>query len=204
MYVIYKVSNGEIVKTVSCPPSMIEAQIKDGQAWIESLESHSWMTHKVVQGELVELSEARVPPTPEHQWDDENLIWVDPVTLSDRKSTALARIDEFAGAARLRYITSVPGQAETYAKKEEQARQWASSGFTGNAPSFIAAEATALNRDPISVAQEIIGLADIWSNYKGPEIEACRRKWKVSVENALSNEEVNVLLSQAENELSTL
>lgn len=204
MYLIFKISNGEIIKTVNCPPSMIEAQIKDGQAWIESSESHSWMTHKVVQGELVELSEARVPPTPEHQWDDENLIWVDPVTLSDRKSAALACIDEFAGTARLRYITSVPGQAETYQKKELQAREWAASAFAGDAPSFIAAEASALGKDPQALASEVISLADYWSNVKGPAIEAARRKWKVTIEAATDPATIPGLIETARAELGAL
>lgn len=57
-------------------------------------------------------------------------------------------------------------------------------GFSGQAPGFIAAEAEALNLNPIAVATEVIQLADYWANVKGPEIEATRRKWKVAIEAA--------------------
>ena len=130
--------------------------------------------------------------------------WEDPRSITDAAAPALDRIDQLAGKARLRYITSVPGQAETYTKKEEQARTWAATGFVGDAPSFIAAEATALGRTPQSVATEIIGLADYWANSKGPQIEACRRKWKVAVESATSVIQVDNLIIQAIAELDSL
>lgn len=148
-------------------------------------------THYVIDSELLEYTE------PERArkllsglpWDNRTMAPVaDESAKAGRAAAesnlAAAAVDEAAGRTRLKYITSVPGQAETYQRKEQQAREWAATGFTGDAPSFIAAEAQALNLDPTNVATEVIQLADYWANVKGPEIEATRRKWKVAVEAA--------------------
>ena len=155
----------------------------------------------VVGSEYFQLPEK---PSQHHTFNWQTKEWEDPRSVTDAIAPALDRVDQLAGKARLRYITSVPGQAETYQKKEEQARTWAATGFVGDAPSFISAEATALGRTPQSVATEIIGLADYWANSKGPQIEACRRKWKVAVESATSVIQVDNLIIQAIAELDSL
>lgn len=124
--------------------------------------------------------------------------------LHSAKGSALSVIDEEAGRARLRYITSVPGQAETYTRKEQQAREWSASGFVGDAPPFIAAEAEALGRTHQSVAEEVIALADQWANVTGPVIEACRRKWKVAIEAATTIEGVTAARDAGMAELAGL
>lgn len=124
--------------------------------------------------------------------------------LHAAKAAALGAIDTEAGRARLRYITSVPGQAETYQRKEQQARAWAETGFTGPAPSFIAAEADALGRSARAVAEEVIGLADLWADVTGPAIEACRRKWKVAAESATTLEQIDQIRASAKAELAAL
>lgn len=144
------------------------------------------------------------PPTPAHVFNWATKQWEDPRTLDQIKAEALDQVDIAAGKARLRYITSVPGQAETYQKKEQQAREWAAASFAGDPPSFIAAEAAALGRDPQAVATEVIGLADYWGNVKGPQIEACRRKWKVAIEAATDSTHVDSLLASARAELEAL
>lgn len=109
-----------------------------------------------------------------------------PKPLEEVRLAAYLRVDGEAGQARLRYITSVPGQAETYTRKEAQARAWQASGFAGAAPSFIAAEAAALGVPAQQVAEEVIGLADFWEQAKGPEIEAARIAGKAAVRAATS------------------
>ena len=143
-------------------------------------------------------------PTASHEFDTGSKSWVDTRTLSAVINDALALVDDLAGAARLRYITSVPGQAETYAKKEQQARSWAAESFAGDAPSFIAAEAQALNVSAQSVALEVIELADFWSNIKGPQIEATRRKWKVAIDAAVDPSLIPGLIDSARTELEAL
>jgi hypothetical protein len=127
-----------------------------------------------------------VQPSPGHKWDWPTLAWIRDDELARDANTAvtaaaLQDIDDMAGRVRLRYITSIPGQSETYQRKEQQAREWSASGFLGAPPSFIAAEALALNVGAEALAAQVIDLADFWVNVKGPEIEACRRQWKVAV-----------------------
>lgn len=143
-------------------------------------------------------------PSPAHVFNWAGKQWEDTRTLNDCRTSGLALVDELAGSARLRYITSVPGQAETYQKKEQQARDWAASGFAGDPPSFIAAEAEALGRDPQAIATEVIGLADYWGNVKGPQIEASRRKSKVAIETAENSSEIDGIVAQARAELGAL
>ena len=143
-------------------------------------------------------------PTFPAKWSNGQMCWMDVRSLILLKAGALKLIDNFAGEARLRYITSVPGQAETYAKKEQQAREWASSSFSGDPPPFIQAEATALGVDPVVLANEIIAMADYWATNKGPQIEACRRKWKVNVESAVEVSGIDGLTEAAKIELEAL
>lgn len=125
-------------------------------------------------------------PSPSHVWNWLNKQWEstaenESAHASTQRIDALSAIDDAAGRARLKYITSVPGQSETYQRKEQQAREWQAAGFAGNPPSFVNAEAIALGADPQAIALNIIALAEYWSNIKGPEIEAVRLKGKADV-----------------------
>lgn len=180
-FIKYELSTGRIAG------SYIYAPNEDGFGVIEvddSFDPNPW-THIVQDGEIV--------PTPENT-----------EALDLFKATALSSVDNIAGYSRLRYITSVPGQAETYAAKEAQARQWEATAFAGPAPSFIAAEASALGVAPADLAAEIIMTADLWQNDKGPAIEACRRKWKVQIGLMTSEAEVSAAVSAARAELDAL
>lgn len=135
----------------------------------------------------------KVPPapTPFHEWSWVTKTWsIDSNGIDAVKLRTLESIDEAAGVARLRYISSAPGQAETYMRKEAQARAWLAVGFAGPAPSFIAAEATALGVTARSVAEEVIALADFWENGKGPQIEAARIGGKAAVRAASNDQQV--------------
>lgn len=134
-----------------------------------------------------------VSPGDDHDWDTGIKQWVFSQARKDTRLAKLAfdaldQIDQAAGTVRMRYITSVPGQAETYQRKEQQAREWKDAGFVGTPPVFVAAEADALGQDPVDVADYIIETADQWGNFKGPQIEATRRKWKVAIEQAGTDE----------------
>lgn len=80
-------------------------------------------------------------------------------------------IDAEAGAFRTRFITDVPGQQQTYAEKEAEARAW-SANPDGTYP-FLAAEAAARSISVADVAAEIIATADAWRGL-GALIEATR------------------------------
>lgn len=119
------------------------------------------------------------PPGPGWIWDWATKTWIATLeSATARANAVLALIDEAAGQARLRYITDVPGQAETYMRKEQQARAYAAAGFTGTVPSFIAAEAEALSVTAQAVAESVIETADYWVDIKGPQIEGTRRQYK--------------------------
>ena len=47
-----------------------------------------------------------------------------PIDLAKVRAFYNARIDAEAGAERSKYITDVPGQAQTYQRKEDEARRW--------------------------------------------------------------------------------
>lgn len=148
-------------------------------------------------------------PSPAHEWSGQSLAWVLnpsllPGALAEAQASAQAQVDDAAGRARLRYITDVPGQQATYTRKEQQARQWVDSGYSGPAPSFIAAEAQALGETPQHIAQQVITLADYWAYVKGPEIEAARIKHKAAVRAAATLEAVQSALNDAINELEAL
>jgi len=148
-------------------------------------------------------------PSPAHEWSGQALAWVlnpslMPAALAEAQATAQAQVDAAAGRARLRYITDVPGQQATYTRKEQQAREWVDSGYSGAAPSFIAAEAAALDETPQAIAQQVITLADFWAYVKGPEIEAARIKHKAAVRAATTLEAVQAALDAALVELEAL
>lgn len=139
------------------------------------------------------------------EWSWSSRSWVASSPALERyRAEAYQAIDRVAGAARLRYITSVPGQAETYTRKEEQARSWAATGFSGQAPSFIAAEANALQLPSRQVAEEVIALADFWSLEKGPAIEAARIAGKAAVRSAASESAIMTARAAAEAALAGL
>lgn len=88
------------------------------------------------------------------------------------------QIDAEAGAFRARFITDVPGQQQTYAEKETEARAW--SADPGGTYPFLAAEAAARSIPVADVAAEIIATADAWRGL-GALIEAARIAGKRAV-----------------------
>lgn len=198
---MYKIEFDPVTRMVVMCSYVRDGEPGGGDGWLTSdspVFERAWVN---AEGEVVRVGQQ---PTASHQFDVAAKEWVDMRSLEQVIESALVMIDEAAGKARLRYITSVPGQAETYAKKEEQARQWAAASFAGDAPSFIAAESVALGVSAQSVAEEVIALADYWANVKGPQIEACRRKWKVAAGAATSTADVQALLESARLELEAL
>ena len=100
-------------------------------------------------------------------------------------------IDQAAGAARLRYITDVPGQQAVYMVKLQQAQAYvaAHAEDAGAAvPPYIAAEANAVGMTPLEVATEVVALAAQWNDVVGPAIEAARLGGKAAVTAAPDNE----------------
>lgn len=148
-------------------------------------------------------------PSPAHEWSGQSLAWLlnpslMPGAMAQDQTAAQAQVDHAAGRARLRYITDVPGQQATYQRKEQQAREWTEAGYPEPAPSFIAAEAEALDTTPQAIAVQVITLADFWAYVKGPEIEAARIKHKALIRSATTLEAVQAALDAALVELEAL
>lgn len=144
-----------------------------------------------IEGQTIRAAPKK--PSESHAWDWQQKRYVFDANKGAEFIQALVRdslamIDNEAGNTRLRYITSVPGQSETYQRKEQQAREWKAAGYAGTPPVFVATEAEVLGQDPVDVANYIIETADQWANLKGPQIEATRRKWKVAIEQAGTSE----------------
>lgn len=209
-------AQGQIESSISVASEAIAAQCASDMGLSYCFGTGSRSVHYVESGQIQEYSSEAKEKLKHgsrdwHTWSVSEKDWIDNRSeamkaehLAASARAALGSIDCFAGAARLRYITSVPGQAETYAKKEQQARSWAAESFAGEAPSFIAAEARALGVSAQSVAIEVIGLADYWSNIKGPQIEATRRKWKVAIDSASDPSLIPGLVDAARAELDAL
>lgn len=109
------------------------------------------------------------------------------VPLEQVQAQALAQIDQAAGAARLRYITEVPGQQAVYLSKEAQARQFKAAGYPADAvPPYVAAEVQAMGEGvtPQQAADAILAVAERWQVVLSPRIELERLKGKRAVQAA--------------------
>ena len=89
---------------------------------------------------------------------DASLAWA-AGNLSPIRDALLDRIDREAGAIRARFITDVPGQAQTYEKKEAEARAWTAGDPEADYP-FMAAEATVRGVPIAQVRAEIMAQVD--------------------------------------------
>lgn len=86
------------------------------------------------------------------------------------------QIDAEAGKARAKYITTTPGQSETYTAKYQQAIDYIAAGYpadTGPYP-WIAHESTTTGLTPTQTANRIKATGDAWVNVLGPTIEGLR------------------------------
>lgn len=115
-----------------------------------------------------------VPPPPNTGpgwlWSFEHEAWNFTPSMTDAINAALISIDAAAGAARLRYITDVPGQFATYALKLEQAKAFLDGG---QVQPFVQAEADAMGSTATEAAQFIVATAAGWQepcpdHRKGP------------------------------------
>lgn len=144
----------------------------------------------------------QVPAPPfvaNYKWNFNTSTWEYFEPIADTKARAILDIDSAAGAARLKYITDVPGQAAVYAAKLEQAQVYlADQTIIGD---YLKAEADATNVSLQQAAQQIIEKATIWNNIKGPQIEAIRRKHKLAIESASTPEQVFEIRNLALSEL---
>lgn len=103
--------------------------------------------------------------------------------LATLQQQATAAIDTAAGAARARYITTVPGQEGTYQIKAAETDAYVSAGRPTDASSYpmLSAEASARNMTVSALADEIRTTRDNWTQ-QAAQIEGARMKGKTAVE----------------------
>lgn len=118
---------------------------------------------------------------------------------------AKTRIDETAGSTRLKYITSIPGQNAVYTEKLNEALRLQQLEFQDDPTNypFLNEESTMLQVDISQLALQIIAIANGWKTI-GAKIEGTRIKYKTLVENVQTVDELNDIISQAENAFSVL
>lgn len=116
------------------------------------------------------------------------------------KLRACRMIDSAAGAARLSYITDVPGQQAVYMAKLEQARAHLAALATdpGAAPPpYVLAEMSVTGLDHIAACHDIIATGTAWNELLGPAIEQARRAGKTAVGAAETADGVQLALDAA-------
>lgn len=207
-YVIANIATGEIVRTATCSDSQVEAQAQVGEITIQS-DAAERETHYVSGGALIAYTEAQradkaVRPPHESAWSNTAMAWIDPRTLAGAQAAALVRIDDAAGAARLRYITDVPGQQAVYLRKMEQAQAFAAGGYVGDPPPYVASEAQATGATAQVAADTILAVAAYWDGVLSPAIEEARIGGKRNVESAATVAAVDAATQAAVDALAAI
>lgn len=114
-------------------------------------------------------------------------------SLSQAKEFAQAQIDRSASETRNKFVSVNQGQDWIYQIKVEQAKAFKDANYQGDVPSYIAAEALALNHSTQHVTDTILNNYSNWVNTIGPAIEATRIKAKLDARNATTNEEIKTI-----------
>lgn len=114
-----------------------------------------------------------------------------PVDLAIVKDFYCARIDAGAGDARSRFITDVPGQAQTYEKKEAEARAWTAGDDAAHPERypFMLAEAVATGQTIAEVRASIMAQVDLLTPIAA-RIEGARIAAKMSAQAAATIPEI--------------
>lgn len=115
-----------------------------------------------------------------------------PPTLDQARTSGQAVIDAHAGSARTRYITTVPGQSETYAAKAADAAAYKAASYPvanlANYP-WVQAEAQAINGAAPTASQAqaaadgILAAQTAWAAV-GVKIEQQRRAASIAIQAA--------------------
>lgn len=156
----------------------IRRRQQDAKDWEE------WQAHIDADGPVLPMPADPAPPTEAD---------------AEYKRAARVKIDGAAALARMRYITSLPGQDVTYLAKYQDAKAYIAAGplaQLGDYP-WIQAEAQATGQSAPATATRIKTAGDLWHNVKGPAIEAIRVARKDAVSAATLRTEVDSELANA-------
>jgi len=107
-----------------------------------------------------------------------------------RKDIANHYIDEAAGEARSKYISSGVGQESTYLFKSFQAKEFKAVGYLGPVPTLIQVEVDVTGLTPQEAADYIITTETKWVQVLSM-IEKIRRSGKIRIESLVEPEEIS-------------
>lgn len=112
------------------------------------------------------------------------------------KKEAEFYIDIAAGEARARYVSQGVGQESTYMLKAEQAKAFKANNYTGEVPTFVAAEMAAMGSTAQEAADFIIYMQDQWM-IVGAYIEQVRRTAKVQISTLTDGNDISAACESA-------
>jgi hypothetical protein len=171
----------------------VDIPIENGQYITgEALDQH--ILSFAPYGQIQRILDLRNIPAPELTIEPEELVIPDQIlgaSLESAKSYAERMIDAEASKTRAKFISVGAGQEATYIVKAEQAIAYKAANYSGEVPSYIAAEAAALGKTPVEVTDDIIATSNAWNNLVGPQIEALRIGGKSKVRAAATVEVVD-------------
>lgn len=132
-------------------------------------------------GEVIDWQPPRPDDTADEtfDWDGDGCRWAATPTIASLERSAHNAIDCAAGAARLRFITDVPGQQAVYMLKLQEAISLVAS--PGASAPHIVSEAAATGKEPTQVAEAVIAMAGRWNSVASPAIEGARIGGKAAV-----------------------
>lgn len=128
-------------------------------------------------------------------------------TIDQAREWARAQIDQAAGRARQRYITTVPGQEVTYQAKYADALAFARAGYPEEEVHlypWVEAERDVLGGTAREAAEFIRLGGDPWNNVIGPQIEKLRRAGKDAADTAPTISGVVAITRQATDALAVV
>lgn len=125
------------------------------------------------------------------------------VDIQSMMDSIRREVDAMAGEARLKFMTSIPGQDAVYLDKLKQA-QSCILNETISAP-YIEMEAMVRGITKIETANLIVQIAELWVDEISPKIEAARIKWKLVAE-GITDENANYdeIIQAARNEFDSI
>lgn len=167
--------NGMITRCACIPHNEASLIAQDGEQWIQSDAVVSDADCFVLNSALTQFP---AKPSGCHEWDWPSLSWVLPASaVLHARAQGAATIDAAAGRARSRYITTVPGQGETYTAKYQEALAYIAAGYPADLTPypFVSGESQPNTwMTPIQAATRIATLGGYWREVIGPAIEAAR------------------------------
>jgi hypothetical protein len=111
-----------------------------------------------------------------------------PGGLEKARTDYQAKVDRAAGEARLRYITSIPGQDATYTSKLADAQRYLATSpepETLDAFPWLAGEVHTYGLPPLESAQNIVDISAAWTEI-GVHIEELRLSAKAAIRSSLA------------------